>query len=102
MNPNQTTYNGLKLYGYRGPSGVPYSDSDFLFLIRKAESDAENELENAAYFEAKGWADAARSFREGAQREREIANNMKTRYAYICTLRALHPALEEKVLKESR
>jgi hypothetical protein len=59
-------------------------------------------LENAANFKAKGDAALAESFRKSAETARDLANNMKAANAYIETLRALHPALADKVLQESR
>jgi hypothetical protein len=92
--PNQTNYNGLKRYKYQ--NGRMYSDIEFI------EFEAANELENAEYFKAKGDAALAESSRKASETARNLANNMKAANAYIYTLRALHPALADKVLRESR
>jgi hypothetical protein len=96
LTPNQTNYNGLKRYKYQ--NGRLYSSRD----ITRLESDAEVSSGTAENFKAKGDADLAESFRKSAETARDLANTMKAANAYIYTLRALHPALADKVLKESR
>jgi hypothetical protein len=93
LTPNQTNYNGLKRYKYM-------RRRDYDFLIAKAEEDRGNQLKDAEYFQARGDAALAESFRESAESSRNSANTMKTARAYFDTLQVISPALA-KVIQES-
>ncbi|MDR1257472.1 MAG: WD40 repeat domain-containing protein [Spirochaetaceae bacterium] len=94
--PNQTNYNGLKRYKYQ--DGKPYDEGE----IARAEARAEVNLQQVETYEKYGMTQTAESMRESAETLSRFAAGAKAANAYIYTLRALHPALADKVLRESR
>jgi tetratricopeptide (TPR) repeat protein len=92
LTPNQTNYNGLKRYKY--PDGRPH----FVGIV---ESNIKGDLHNIGVLERAGMKGATEALRKSVESSRDLLNTMKTANAYIYALRALSPALADKVLQES-
>jgi hypothetical protein len=97
QNPNQTTYNGLKLYKY--PNGKDHRLDIEILSIR-----TEGTLEQAETFEEMGMKGAAQAARDSAKAVQELMTTYKHEpsQAYIDTIRALNNDLAERILQDSR
>jgi WD40 repeat protein len=93
VNPNQTTYNGLKLYKY--PNGTDHS-----FEIRVQESNIVGDLHNAETFDRQGMKGAAQAARDAANAGQELLATLRA--AEITTIRALNVNLADRILRDSR
>jgi hypothetical protein len=95
VNPNQTTYNGLKLYKY--PNGTDHG-----FDIRVTESDIAVDLQNVETLDRAGMKGAAQALRNSAKAAEELLVTLRQAYAYITNIRGLSNDLAERILQDSR
>jgi hypothetical protein len=86
VNPNQTTYNGLKLYKYE--NGRLFDGVEIAMLEINAEFFASTDL--------------GESSREAGESAQDLANAMRAANTYITAIRALNSDLAARVLRDSR
>jgi hypothetical protein len=95
VNPNQTTYNGLKLYRY--PDGTDHS-----FDISVTESNIAVDLQNVETLDRAGMKRAAQALRNSAKAAEESLVTLRQAKAYITAIRALNVNLADRILQDSR